>query len=307
VRRNDVQADDLGHRVSRFDNMITYVRRPTGAVLALAAFAVAACGGMEDPGPGTPDEPQPVTEQLYEAPGITLWPDGQVPICFNGRAASREAGWLRDGLRHSWAAVARLDFQYSDSCPFPGRTEYVQIDWVATNDWRKLGGTCGLGTGRPNVCKIAWCDSTMSMADCDPNENGETFTQVAVHEVGHALGWAHEHQRPDVMNAPAGCLREPVRADFPPGDKGDKDFADAHKAWETNIKEIPNGTKITPYYDPDSIMNYCRGRSSTQPTPLPYQTGYRGADRLSAGDQYGAGLRYRFRTPYWMLPTMRML
>ena len=52
--------------------------------------------------------------------------------------------------------------------------------------------------------------------------------EIAVHEFGHAIGFAHEQNRPD---APGECA---IRRQGPDG----------------------NNVALTPY-DPDSVMNYC--------------------------------------------------
>lgn len=96
----------------------------------------------------------------------------------------------------------------------------------------------------------------------------ESFRSVVVHEFGHLLGFLHEQQRPD---ATPSC---PL-------------VNDAQSAI------IPNGIYLTPTYDPDSIMNYCRGWDGR--TAQPYQLGYNGAERLSSGDMQGVRAAYGAR------------
>ena len=131
----------------------------------------------------------------------------------------------------------------------------------------------------PTHAELGYCDTT----DC-LNTNAvdyqEVFKAVVVHEFGHALGFAHEQQRTD---STASCpLVKP----------------------DDESKTLPDGILLTSYYDADSIMNYCRGWDGT--TPLGYQTGYRGADRLSPGDLAGAQEVYARRFPYWLAPAVNV-
>jgi hypothetical protein len=90
--------------------------------------------------------------------------------------------------------------------------------------------TARLGDGNPSA------QITQTFASDD-----RLTKTVAVHEVGHAIGWLHEHQRPGRPNISA-CL-----ADLGVGPN------------DSNVTVDSNGTALT-VYDPDSIMNYCRDR-----------------------------------------------
>ena len=231
-------------------------------------------------------------EPLMQYPNVNLWPGGQVPVCFNGRANSLEAAWFKSALEHTWSAVANIDFQYADTCPFPNKTNYFQINWFADTNWG-IGGTSGTGMGSPTVVVLGYC----SAGDCNPGEYEEAFKSVAAHEIGHGLGFAHEHQRDD-RKPPADCIRpEPQRADY----TTDKDYQDAHGAWVANYALITDGIKLSESYDADSIMNYCRGLTATTTTPLVYQAEYQASDRLSVGDLHGAQKVYGIRMPYWLI------
>jgi len=195
---------------------------------------------------------------------------------------------MKEVLKHTWSAVAKIDFVYSNSCPFPGKSSWVKISWQGGPGWGS-GFTLaplGITAGESNIL-LRYCTEL-----CGPAEDyQEGFKEVAAHEMGHRLGFNHEHQRDD-----RGVLCESHTGDD----------------WD-----IISGLKITPYYDNDSIMNYCRRYDpSGGPTEhaadgtelrhqfLPYQFGYHGAERLSAGDQFGAGLTYGFRVPYWQRPAV---
>lgn len=217
------------------------------------------------------DEPSAAREALYQGPDAAKWPGGLVPVCFTSMGTSLEAAWLKDALARSWSAWANVGFTYLDSCRGVLETSTtVRVAFLAVDhaNWGSRG-RAAIGYA-PNRWALLWYCAPGNPTGCLPGgpmaaDYEESFRAVVVHEFGHILGFIHEQQRPD---ATPNC---PLQMD------------------EQSVT-IENGFYLSSRYDPDSIMNYCRGWDGAR--PLPYQLGYRGADRLSHGDIEGVRAAY---------------
>ena len=291
------------------------------AVLATAIALSSGCAPDDSSIFEAPESLRETTSELYQSASAMLWPNGRVPICFATFGTSEQAGWVKWALANTWSSVAKIDFEYSSTCPFPGKTNYIQLTLVneytddagvhTINNFRGLGGSSGLGVGSPTFahfgfCKFGTCTENCPPSGCGPGDllhSAATFQAGVVHELGHALGLVHEHQRTDAA-APTGCLDpQPARADYPT----EEAFQKALAGWNTNVATITNGITLTPYYDPDSIMNYCRGwRQGTPDDQLSYsyKAGYFAPERLSPGDAYGASRAYGARFAPWLGPVL---
>jgi hypothetical protein len=259
--------------------------------MAVALGALSMIGSLASGCGGDGDAPAALAETqspLFQANNISLWTGdgGLVPVCFSSRGSSPEAAWMKAALKHSWSAVAKINFVYLATCPSSGA--FVRVNWEGAPGWGSGFAPSPLGkTGGATSITLRYCTE-----NCTPAEDyEEAFKQVSVHEMGHRLGFQHEHQRDD---APPLCENQ------------------TGSDWD-----VISGIKVTARADVESIMNYCRrydpagGPTEISPSGavlehkfLPYQFGYHGAERLSAGDQYGAGLKYGFRVPYWQKPAL---
>jgi hypothetical protein len=216
--------------------MLTRYVRPSSVGLALAMVTgLGGCGTQPD------DAVTETTAPLYEATGVTLFTANAnvAHVCFItvGTGPDLAAGKqiVKDAINNAWARHSGLRFEGFEECSNPTSKMLTwQVSQGTTpGSW---GGRTAIGMGaRLGDIPTAQIQQTFA-----PGNN--MTASVAVHEVGHAIGWVHEHQRPDRPDISA-CVKA-LNLDPTSGD--------------TAIN--PNGIMLTAY-DPESIMNYCRDRN----------------------------------------------
>lgn len=103
---------------------------------------------------------------------IGKWKDGRVPYYLSGSFTSEEATIIRSAM-DEWESVAAVKF--IEVTPRSGAYKIIKVN---ENTWSSSIGE--------------------NNADCEMNfgTGGDTYSHV-LHELGHALGLLHEHQRPD--------------------------------------------------------------------------------------------------------------
>ena len=170
------------------------------------------------------DNASPCPNQIY-ALKSTIWKTIQIPVCWESmnKGFLTEQEWVRQAIENSWEKNSSLRFTGWGVCQ--NNDQGIRIGIGDINPHTK-----GLGNEINGVRQGMVLDFTFrewSPVCSSPNRRESCIRTIAVHEFGHALGFAHEQNRSD---APLWCQAE---------------------------KQAANGDIFTTPYDLESVMNYC--------------------------------------------------
>lgn len=167
--------------------------------------------------------PQFDTQQHSYFDATAKWPSPSIYVCWDNpdQKYDREMALVRKSVADSWEAASQVRFTGWQKCAAQNRGIRILIDDSGPH-------TKGLGKRLDGVVNGMvlnftfnnWSPACKTMKDA-------CIKSIGVHEFGHALGFAHEHNRPD---RPGECQE---------------------------AAQGSNGTVLLTPYDPNSVMNYC--------------------------------------------------
>lgn len=154
-----------------------------------------------------------------------IWDTREIPVCWENPANTpldqQGRAWTRQAVQETWERYSQLRFIGWQECTAQSRGIRIRIadEGPHVNQLGKY--LDGMRAGM--VVNFTFQRWGLSCAE----RQEYCIKAIAVHEFGHALSFAHEHNRPD---APAECRAERIGTD---------------------------GDMLVTAYDLSSVMNYC--------------------------------------------------
>ena len=194
----------------------------------LLPFVLSACVAEDDPSLSEAEQ------DLYVA-GTQIWPTGIIPVCWEMPGRDADKALVRDAVRATWEAEANIHFTGWGTCNASTRSG-IRIrhadEWPMTPSRGKSPGTVrnGMVLNFDFAFRDSWGNQPSSA--CIGGGRTQCIRGIAVHEFGHAIGFAHEQDR---LDTPSSC---------------------------TDLGFFLSGDTNVGPWDLNSVMNYCNPASS---------------------------------------------
>lgn len=133
------------------------------------------------------------SKQPLSVKRASVWQSSRIPVCWENPGDDAEArSWVQQAVQRTWETASTVRFTGWEQCS--NNSSGVRIQIIDNNpNVKKLGNKID---GMQNGMQLNFTFNNFSKDFCQPQRQF-CIEAIAVHEFGHALGIAHEHNRSD--------------------------------------------------------------------------------------------------------------